>query len=82
MGRGAGLRDHRIETAAGVIEHGFDVLAPDSGKPGKKVIDRGSVLQVFKERRYLHTCATEDPGAAKLVRGALHSRALRPIEHL
>jgi hypothetical protein len=30
-----------------VIEYGFDLLPLDSGKPGKKVIDGGSVFQVF-----------------------------------
>ena len=78
----SGRSDYRVQAATGVIEHGFDLQAPDSGEPGKEVIDRCSVFQVFEQRRYRHTCPAEDPGTTHLARIVFHRRALRPIEHL
>ncbi len=61
-----------LQAAGGVFEDGFDLLALDSRKPGKKIIDRRAVFQVFKQRGHGDTCSPEDPGATHLARIVLH----------
>ena len=60
----ASLRSSQLLQAAGcMFEHGSDLLALDSGKPGKKIIDCRAVPQVLKQRDHWDTCSskTQEP---------------------
>ncbi len=59
-----------------MFEDCFGLCAIDSRKPGKKVINRRSVLQVFKQCAYGHTGPAENPGTAELAGSPLNRRAL------
>ena len=64
-----------------MVEHGFDLLARDAGKPAQEIIKTSPIFQVLEEGLHRHTGAAKDPRTTHSPRYTLDRRAGRPIQH-
>ena len=71
---------HR-QAAFGLLQHGLDLLAGDTGKPTQELVHRRAVFEVLKKSAHWHPSGFEHPGTAHLPGHPLDRRTLRPIQH-
>src|ERR671925_304031 len=65
-----------------VLQDGFNLRALHPGKPCKKLLDRGPIAEIFKQRRQRHACASKYPRTTVLLRVALYGITILPLLHI
>src|SRR5215471_1190685 len=64
-----------------MLQDGFNLCALHPGKPGEKLLDRGPIAEIFKQRRQRHACASKHPRTTVLLRVALYGITILPLLH-
>jgi hypothetical protein len=69
-----------IETANGKLNDCLDLLTIEPVVPLHEVVDTGARFKVFKDGRYRHPCAFQDPCAADFARDTLRQSTVTNLE--
>src|SRR5215472_15630346 len=65
-----------------VLQDGFNLRTLHTGKPCEKLLDRGPISEIFKQRRQRYACASKHPRTTALLRVALHGITVLPLLHI
>ena len=65
-----------------MLQDGFNLRALHTGKPCEKLLDRGSIAEIFKQRRQRHACTSKHSRATALLRVALYGITILPLLHI
>jgi hypothetical protein len=63
------------------MQHGLDLLAGDTGKPGQELVHRGAAFEVLKKSAHRPSSGLENPGATHLLGHPFDRRTLSPMQH-
>ena len=65
-----------------VLQDGFNLRALHTGKPCEKLLDRGPIAEILKQRRQRHACASKHPRTTALLWVALYGITILPLLHI
>src|SRR6266540_3256668 len=65
-----------------VLQDSFNLRTLHTGKPCEKLLDRGPIAEIFKQRRQRHACTSKHPRATALLRVALYGITILPLLHI
>jgi hypothetical protein len=68
-----------IQGALRELKNLLNLFPVHSGKPLQVLVNRGTALEVFKERSNLNACAAKTPGSADFCGVLVYSTAALPI---